>query len=589
MPFLFLNTYHSFSVVCLSVLGDISTVATIYIILFVVSFFLRPLKKSIFFIMGLIFVITNIVIIVDFFIYKIYHFHINSIVINIITSPDALDSIQLGVAPVLAFFGFIIFLVGFEIFIYKILKNRDEELLKRKNKIYNKFLILPLFFIILFEKITYGYYDLENNGVVLTKFKVIPLYQPLTYARIARDHFGYIPKPKVANQIDMKAAIHYPLNKIKIKDPKKINIFIFASDAARNRDINKVTAPNITKFAKEAYRFNNHRSGGNATRFGIFSLLYGVHATYWFNFLAANRGPVMIDTLKKMGYDFSIISSTSTNWPEFRKTAYINIQDSIQDNFKGVPWKKDKQSSAAFIKFIEHYNKKKPLFSFVFMDAPHGYSFPPEENIFHAAKKINYLTISKDSPDLSAVYAGYKNAIHYDDQLFAKMIKSLKDQGLYDNSIIIYTSDHGEEFYEYGSFGHNNTFSKAQTNSVFIMKLPKGMHVELPKNYSNLLTSHDDVVPTLMTLVGVKNNTMSYSNGYNLFDKNYHRNYAFVATTNTNAIITDKYTYVFSNMPDKMFRNEVRDTNTYKIVKDVSIPSKLLLDVMHENSKFLKN
>lgn len=589
MAFLFLNEYNSFYTFFLTLLGDISTVTTIYIIFFIISFLLRPLKKSIFVVMGSIFVITNISIIVDFFIYKIYHFHINAIVINIITSPDAFDSIQLGIAPVLLFISLIVFFIGFEFYSYRVVQNKDENDLVQKNKFYNKVLILPLFLIILVEKITYGYHDLENDGAILTKFKVIPLYQPFTYTRIAKKYFGYIPKPKIVNQVDVQAAINYPLESIKIQHPNKVNIFIFASDAVRNRDVNELTAPNIMAFAKEGFRFSNHRSGGNATKFGIFSLFYGVNATYWFNFLAATKGPILIDTLKDLGYNFSIISSTSTNWPEFRKTAYIEIQDSIQDEFEGSPWQKDKHSSQAFIDFIKDYNSSKPLFSFMFMDAPHGYVYPPDENIFHAGKRVNYLTVSKDSKDLPSIYAGYKNAIHYNDKLFAKMIQTLKDKGLYDNSIIIYTSDHGEEFYEYGSFGHNNTYSKAQTNSVFIIKLPKNMQVELPKNYETMLTSHIDIVPTLMTFIGVTNPTKTYSNGYNMFNKNYHRDYAFCATTNTNAIITPKYTYVFSNMPDKMFQNEVHDTNTYKLVKGVNISSKLLMDVMHENSKFLKH
>ena len=587
--FLFLNEYNSLYTLFLTFLGAVSTVATLYIIFFIISLFLRPFRKAIFIIMGIIFIITDISIIVDFFIYKIYHFHINAIVINIITSPDALDSIQLGIAPVVAFIIFILFLIGFEFFIYQFLKQKDDKYLYEKNKFYNKVMILPLFLIILFEKIIYGYHDLENDGGVLTKFKVIPLYQPLTYTRLARDYFGYIPKPKVVNQIDVQAAINYPLEAIEIKQPNKVNIFIFASDAVRDRDVNKYTAPNITTFSKEAYRFHNHRSGGNATRFGIFSLLYGVNATYWFNFLAATRGPILIDTLKQLDYNFSIISSTNTNWPEFRKTAYIDIQEYIQDKFAGSPWEKDKKSTQAFIKFIQEYNTSKPLFSFMFMDAPHGYVYPPDENIFHAGKRINYLTVSKDSEDLPSIYAGYKNAIHYNDKLFGKMIQLLKDRGLYDNSIIIYTSDHGEEFYEYGSFGHNNTYSKAQTNSVFMIKLPKGTNIKLPKHYENMLTSHVDIVPTLMSFIGVVNPTKTYSNGYNLLDEHYRRKYAFCATTNTNAIITSKYTYVFSNMPDKMFQNEIHDTKTYKIVEGVDVPSSLLIDVMNENSRFLKH
>ncbi len=587
VAFLFLKD-SSFYVSFLSFLGALSTVATLYILLYIIFIPFKLIKKGVFFIASVVFVAVDIALVVDFFIYKIYGFHINAMVINILTSPDATDSIQLGVAPVVAFVGIISFFIGYELFWIKKLASFPQEKLTNTNKKLNKLLILPLFLIILIEKFTYGYHDLENDGEVLSKFRVIPLYQPLTFTVFAKKHFGYIPKPKVQNKIDKKAALHYPLQPLEVNDPKKINIFIFASDAVRNSDVTKETAPNIIAFSKDGYRFENHRSGGNATRFGIFSLMYGLNATYWFNFLAAIQGPIWIQTLQDLGYNFSIISSTNTNWPEFKKTAYIDIQNSIKDHFEGKPWQKDAQSSQAFIEFIKNYDTQKPLFSFVFLDAPHGYSFPPNENIFPSDEKINYLKVSKDSKLIPSIHNGYKNAIHYDDKLFAKMIQALKEKGLYENSLIIFTSDHGEEFYEYGGFGHNNNFSKAQTNSVFIIKPPKDSKVALPKGFPTLLTSHVDVVATMMYLVGVKNQPKDYSNGKNIFDKNYKREYAFCANWNHNAIITPKYTYVFSNTPDKMFQNEVHDTKTYQLLKGVSISSKLLLDVMHQNSKFLR-
>lgn len=587
VAFLFLKD-SSLYVSFLSFLGALSTVATLYILLYILFIPFKLVQKGVFFIASVVFVAVDIALVVDFFIYKIYGFHINAMVINILTSPDATDSIQLGVAPVVAFVGIISFFIGYELFWIRKLSSLPEEKLTKSNKKLNKFLILPLFLIILVEKFTYGYHDLENDGEVLSKFRSIPLYQPLTFTVFAKKHFGYIPKPKVQNKIDTKATLHYPLQPLHVNDPKKINIFIFAFDAVRNSDVTKEIAPNATAFAKEAYRFANHRSGGNSTRFGIFSLMYGLNATYWFNFLAATQGPVWIQTLRDLGYDFSIISSTNTNWPEFKKTAYIDIQNSIKDHFEGKPWQKDAQSSQAFIEFIQNYDMQKPLFSFVFLDAPHGYSFPPNENIFPSDEKINYLKVSKDSKLIPSIHNGYKNAIHYDDKLFAKMIQALKEKGLYENSIIILTSDHGEEFYEYGGFGHNNNFSKAQTNSVFIVKLPKDLHIELPSGFPDLLTSHTDVIPTLMKIIGVENDPSDYTNGKNIFSKNYKREYAFCANWNHNALITSKYTYVFSNTPDKMFQNEVRDSTTYQLVKGVSIPSKLLLDVMQQNSKFLR-
>jgi hypothetical protein len=223
------------------------------------------------------------------------------------------------------------------------------------------------------------------------------------------------------------------------------------------------------------------------------------------------------------------------------------------------------------------------------MDSPHGYSYPPQFNKFHAHEaEINYMKVAKNTPEVANAKAAYKNAIYYNDYLFGQIVKLLKEKNLYDNSLIIYTSDHGQEFYEYGFFGHNTAFSKAQLNTPLIIKLPKDLNVSLPADFPDTYTSHNDIIPTILTLLGIKNDPATYSNGYNLFDKKYHRDYLFSANWTDNAIITKEYTYIFSNTPNKMFTNEVRSTNTYKKVKGKSIDPKLLVDVMNKNRLFLK-
>lgn len=514
-------------------------------------------------------------------------------VINILTSPDSMDSIQFGLAPVLAFLAFISALIFFEFYLIKKLFKSENETKDALNKKLNKLIIIPIFLIILVEKVSYGSLSLFSQSNIVSKFKVVPLYQPLTFSRIAKKLFGFTPPKQDKNTITVSAELNYPLSPIKLKEnPNKFNIFIFASDAVKNSELNAKTTPFVEEFKKDAIVFDNHHSGGNATRFGVFSIFYGINSTYWFSFLNATKGPVLIDVLKDLDYNFKIVSSTNTNWPEFRKTAYVNITDSIKDNFRGAPWKRDVQNAEYFNNYIKGYDSDKPIFSFVFLDAPHGYSYPPEANIYNAKSgEVNYLDVSEGSEGAKESHKKYKNSIYHNDQLFASMVQTLKEKGMYEDSLIIYTSDHGQEFYENGFYGHNSAFSNAQTNSPFIVKLPKSMQgkVELPKGYPDVLTSHNDLVATLLTLVGVENKTSDYSNGYNMFDKDFHRDYVPSSNWNNNAIITNEHTYVFSNLPNKMFKNEVRDTKTYKKVDTKEkIDPKILLKVLNENKMFLK-
>jgi membrane-anchored protein YejM (alkaline phosphatase superfamily) len=291
-----------------------------------------------------------------------------------------------------------------------------------------------------------------------------------------------------------------------------------------------------------------------------------------------------------LNYDISIISSTNTNWPEFRKTCYVNVQEGIEDEFKGSPWEKDEQSASCFLNHIDTYKNQTPLFNFIFLDAPHGYSYPESSNKYLAAKgEINYLTVSEGSEELKTTIKRYKNAVYYNDQLFGKMITKLKEKKLYDDSLIIYTSDHGQEFFEQGNFGHNTSFSKGQIHVPLIIKLPKSLQKShLGEQINSYLTSHQDIVPSLLTLLGVKNDTSKYSNGKNFFSQTFKRDYIFSANWNNNAIVSKDVTSVFSNLPNKMFNNEIRDSHTYELFKNKKINSKFILDTMNENKKFLK-
>ncbi len=591
---LFLQYNESYSSISfsLTLLGAISSTMILYALLYILLFIFIFTDKFILYLSSIIFFSVNVMLIVDFFIFRLYKFHINSMVLNILTSPSAMDSIQIGNRSIIIFALIIISLILFEIYIIKKLFSMQDKRKKALNKKINKNFIKPIIFIILSEKILYGVSSLLSKNEITSKFEVIPLYQPLTFNKMANKYFNFKPTTQTKNTIKIKNKINYPLHDIEFKkNIDKINIFIFASDALRNSVIDKETTPNIERFKKESIVFKNHYSGGNATRFGIFSLMYGLNSTYWFSFLNANRGSVLFDVLKKLNYQIDIISSTNTNWPEFRKTCYTDIQNSIKDDFIGEPWEKDAQSTKYFLERVEHYDINRSIFSFLFLDSPHGYSFPKEYNKFNAnAQNIEYLSVSKSDKDIKDTFARYKNAVYYNDKLFGDMINKLKKRGLYENSLIIFTSDHGQEFYEYGSFGHNSSFSKAQINSPLIIKFPKKLKskIELPKKYPNILTSHNDILPSILKIIGVKNSSSDYSNGKNIFSKNFNREYVFTANWISNAIVTKDFTYIFSNLPNKMFKNETRENKRYTKLKNHKIDSKIVLDVINDNRKFLK-
>lgn len=585
---LFTSLYNDYtnSSFIFTVLASISTAAILYLGFYIVLLPFLAIHRATFYVAAVILIITNLTLIVDFFIYRIWKFHINAMVLNIIFSPEAADSIQTGLAPVLTVIFVILALVLLEVYLTKKINKTEFSSKKKLNSKINKIALPFLLIFILSDKVLYGFANMYAKNIYLEPTKVVPLYLPMDFTGTMEDVFGLkgTPSDKQTLGINANKNIKYPLSPITTSKPNPTNIFIFAFDATRASIISEDISPNIYEFSQNSINFNNHVSGGNATRFGIFSLMYGLNGSYWFVFLNAQKGSILFDTLDSMNYQTHIFSATSTAWPEFTKTAYFDIQDKISDKHTGAPYQKDMQTTDEFLQWVDNADKSKPMFSFVFLDAPHGKSYPKENRKFTPDKagKINYLTITKK--DKEVLFNQYKNSVNFDDKLLKKMIDKLKENKLYENSIIIFTSDHGQEFYEYGTYGHNSSYNCEQVKVPFLVHLPENKHKIITK-----LTSHLDLVPTLMSYIGVDNPTGDYSNGYNLLDKNYNREQAYIANWNNNAILTDKYTYVFSNMPDQIFDNKIYNTKTYKEIKNQKTQKqKVIFEALKQNSKFIQ-
>ncbi len=507
-------------------------------------------------------------------------------VLNILLSPDAMDSMQWGVVTTIVTFAIVGVLIYFEYFTYKKVMNASPDTLKNFNKKSAKWLIPLLFLIILSDKVIYGFANMYQKLAVLESTKPIPLYQPMDFTGTMEDVFGLkAPEKKVHRLgINEKSKLNYPTQALSFDGMKPVNIFIVFMDSVRSDVFNAKVMPNTYALAKESTVLKNHFSGGNTTRFGIFSLFYGINSSYWFAFLNAQKGPVFFDALNAMDYQSHIFSATKTSWPEFDRTVYFNVSKHISDHYTGTPYEKDEQLTQDFIQWLEAQDSSKPIFSFLFLDAPHGYSSPPSYKPFQPEYgEINYMSI--DESDRESILNQYKNATYYDDMLLGKVIESLKAKGIYDNSIIIVSSDHGQEVYEHGKIGHNSAYNIEQTQVPLIMRFPQGRHQEIES-----MSSHIDLVPTLLSYMGLKAKVESYSNGYNVLDSTFSRDYVYLGNWNENALMTQKYSYIFSNLPNEMFRNEIRSLPEYKKVKkthDESVEP-MLMKVLDENRHFIR-
>lgn len=109
----------------------------------------------------------------------------------------------------------------------------------------------------------------------------------------------------------------------------------------------------------------------------------------------------------------------------------------------------------------------------------------------------------RDQRTLRQWIDGYDTAIRFTDTQIARVVDLLKAAGVYDDTAIIISADHGENQGELGLYGEHGTADRATCNIPMIVKWPGGR-----ANVTNAdLHYHLDWAPTVMELLGAAEHT----------------------------------------------------------------------------------
>lgn len=133
-----------------------------------------------------------------------------------------------------------------------------------------------------------------------------------------------------------------------------------------------------------------------------------------------------------------------------------------------------------------------------------------EKEPYHGKYK-NYLSgealgkikggMSVSERDKKRIVNLYKNEITFNDRAFGKLRKELEDAGLWEGTMVIITSDHGEEFWEHGSVGHGHNVHQELVHVPILMYypplIPKGTKVEAGVDVL-------DIYPTVLEALGAE-------------------------------------------------------------------------------------
>lgn len=342
--------------------------------------------------------------------------------------------------------------------------------------------------------------------------------------------------------------------KLKLTEP---NIILISIDALRADHLgtygySRNTSPFIDWLAKEAIVFEEAFSTSNSTLPSHTSLFTGLYPKTHGVFIQYNKGtetePEQISKktnldkkYKTMAEYFSSIGY-HTLWAGPEENDQLSLKDSESRGFQTVLSNLMRQEK--LLKWLDS-NPNKKFFLFLHTSQVHD---PYFDRSYYEGKPIEYYPIFSDSNYRGSILGSYKDTLiefnkkyqlnlnkadvdndphyysrltkfwwslvnfqdskdiqrlkdQYDDCIFyvdykiGRLISILKAKNLYENTIIIITSDHGEAFGEHGHFRHL-TVHREILHVPLILHIP-GFASKRIKSMVSLI----DIFPTLLDLM----------------------------------------------------------------------------------------
>lgn len=272
------------------------------------------------------------------------------------------------------------------------------------------------------------------------------------------------------------------------------------------------TSPNIDELAAEGVLFKNHIAAAPSTLPSHASMLTSlnpsVHKAEVITQIAlGSKITTLAELLKREGFITAAFTGGGQLAKEYKLDQGFDIYndrggsviDILNRTLRWLDENKDQRFFLFFHTYETHHPYEPP--------PPYDRLFYPEYegNLGRQIKayileQINDKSLEIGPDDLKHIVAQYDGEIAFTDSRLKHLFIALKDWGLWEKTLIVFTSDHGEEFNEHGIVGwHSHTLYDELLKIPLIIKFPdsafKGVIIEQQ-------TRGIDILPTIMDILG---------------------------------------------------------------------------------------
>ncbi|WP_421201595.1 DUF3413 domain-containing protein [Aeromonas enteropelogenes] len=540
--------------------------------------FLLPKEKSLRFISAIVATLALVLLLIDTQVFRLFKFHLNAQVWQLL-----LDQAQTEEGSIWS----IIFVAVPTIFLLQLLLSAYvwRKINKRKRRQYGNQVGLALLVCFILTHLVNSWADATLYQPITMQRANFPLSYPMTARSFLAKH-GWLDldqyeKKQAAseNNSGSDSRMHYPLRPLNVNAPSSHNnLLVVVVDSLRFDMLNNINMPNLQRYASRNLTFRNHLSSGNDALMGMFGLFYGLPGHYYQDISSEKRPPVLFDEMLRQDYQFGLFGAME-DAQKYRQSilAGLRKQVFVSEELDDGKLLSDWQG------WLEKRTPERPWFSLVYLSSPGDYQLPatmkgpfqPELTNFNPATAYR-------AENLQKLENRYKNSVFYTDQLLEQMLTQLQLQGMSDNTIVVITSDHGQEFNDTrsNSWGAGTNYSPYQVQVPFVLAWP-GRDSQVMSQPS----SHLDLVPTLMQgMLGVRNPARDYSIGRSLFDTS-PRPWLLAGDQNDFAIYQDNTITHFNKQGDF----ELLEQKSYRPIKHGNPDMGAMIQVMNELNRFYRH
>ena len=240
------------------------------------------------------------------------------------------------------------------------------------------------------------------------------------------------------------------------------------------------TSPEIDALAADGVVFTTAVAQSAWTRTSVASIFTGVHPrSHAVNGRSDSLAPeaaTIATLLAEAGYGTGAYVTNANVASNFgfdlgfdtflhlreQDTGEVHIQSDVLTE-RAIMWLQDRDTSRPFFLYLHATDPHSPYTP----RSPYRERFVPSRKHpeLYRTRELGPMPLDREETReiLSEVVGLYDAEIAFNDHHFGRLIGWLEETGLYDSTLIIVTSDHGEEFLDHGRWGHGGTLYEEQT------------------------------------------------------------------------------------------------------------------------------